>query len=93
MSGAIDAQALGDLMDGEPGDLSETILQIDQEMEILRELNRRLLDQCRYQHLVLADIYGLSSNSMSETILHDLENIEAKARAALNAATKLGLLV
>lgn len=92
MSGAIDAQALGDLMDGDPGDLSETIMKIDQEMEILREMNRRLLDQCRYQHLVLADIYGLSSNSTAEILLHDLENIEAKARAALSAVSKSGLL-
>jgi len=91
MSGAIDAQSLGDLMDGDPGVVSEAIAQLERDLEQKDDLARRLLDQCRYQHLVLAEIHGVADPD-SLTPCADIRSIRAKAQAALSAASKSGLL-
>lgn len=91
MSGAIDAQALGDLMDGDDGGFAAAIAQLEHDLEQKDDLARRLLDQCRYQHLVLTeinDLLGICCYSNPQSI----QSVHAKARAALNAATKSGLL-
>ena len=79
---AIDAQALGDLIDNEG--IAAEVTEAD-------DITRRLLDQARYQHLVLAEIYDLS-DPKSKTPLADMEMIRVKASAALRSATKSGLL-
>ena len=91
MSGAIDAKALGDLMDGDAGGLAEVIVQLEHDLAQKDDMYRRLLDQCRYQHLVMAEIHGLSH---AETFTHgqDIKDIHRKAQAALSAVSKSGLL-
>jgi len=91
MSGAIDAQALGDLMDGDDGGFAVAIAQLERDLERQDDLTRRLRDQCRYQHLVLCEIYDASRHP---AILerNGLDALNAKAKAAIAAANKSGLL-
>jgi hypothetical protein len=91
MNGAIDAQALGGLLDDDDGGFASAIAQLEHELERQDDLTRRLRDQCRYQHLVLSDIYGLA-NPDRLIPCDDIRSIRCKAQAALSAASKSGLL-
>lgn len=91
MSGAIDAQSLGDLMDGDPGVVSEAIAQLERDLEQKDDLARRLLDQCWYQHLVLSEIHDIADPAKWVTGAH-IETIRAKVKAALSSVSKSGLL-
>ena len=76
-------EALGDLMDGK-GELAGAIA--NQELYI-----KRLVDQLRFQHEVLAEVHALS-DPQSNTPLHDRDLIRIKSQVALRAAAKSGLL-
>ena len=76
-------EALGDLMDGK-GELAGAIA--NQEMYI-----KRLVDQLRFQHEVLAEIHELS-DPKSKTPLQDRDLIRIKAQVALRQAAQSGLL-
>lgn len=76
-------EALGELMDGK-GELAGAIA--NQEMYI-----KRLVDQLRFQHEVLAEIHELT-DPKSKTPLQDLQMIRIKAQVALRAAAQSGLL-
>jgi len=76
-------EALGELMDGK-GELAGAIA--NQEMYI-----KRLVDQLRFQHEVLAQIHEFAEPK-SKTPLRDLEMIRIKAQVAMRAASKSGLL-
>lgn len=78
----VDMQSLGGLIDGEG--LAAEVASAD-------DITRRLLDQARYQHLVLAEIFELSEPK-SKTPLADLEMIRTKASAAMRSAARSGLL-
>lgn len=92
MNGPIDAQALGDLMDGDADGMAESLLLLEQELAKKDDLAARLLKQCRSQHRALAEIHELSADETSTTPLRDLRHIESKARAALSDAARSGLL-
>ncbi len=79
----IDAHQLGDLMDGH-GEYAGALAASD-------HLARRLLDQLRFHHEVLAEIYDLTDPA-SRTPLADRDICRIKAAVALKAATKSGLL-
>ncbi len=79
----MDIEALVDLMDGK-GELAGAIA--NQETYI-----KRLIDQLRFQHEVLAEIHELS-DSKSKTPLQDRDLIRIKSQVALRAASKSGLL-
>ena len=76
-------EALGDLMDGK-GELAGAIA--NQELYI-----KRLVDQIRFQHEVLAEVHELS-DPKSKTPLQDLQMIRIKAQVALRASAQSGLL-
>ena len=76
-------EALGDLMDGK-GELAGAIA--NQELYI-----KRLVDQLRFQHEVLAEIHDLA-DFKSNTPLQDRSLIRIKAEVAIRAAAKSGLL-
>ena len=76
-------EALGDLMDGK-GELAGAIA--NQEVYI-----KRLVDQLRFQHEVLAEIHELS-DPKSKTPFQDRDLIRIKSQVALRAASKSGLL-
>ena len=76
-------EALGELMDGK-GELAGAIA--NQEMYI-----KRLVDQLRFQHEVLAEVHELT-DPKSKTPLQDLQMIRIKAQVALRAAAQSGLL-
>jgi len=76
-------EALGELMDGK-GELAGAIA--NQEMYI-----KRLVDQLRFQHEVLAEIHELS-DPKSKTPLQDRKMIRIKADVALRQAAQSGLL-
>jgi hypothetical protein len=76
-------EALGELMDGK-GELAGAIA--NQEMYI-----KRLVDQLRFQHEVLAEIHELS-DPQSKTPLHGRDLIRIKSQVALRAASQSGLL-
>ena len=76
-------EALGDLMDGK-GELAGAIA--NQELYI-----KRLVDQLRFQHEVLAEIHELTDEK-SKTPLQDRQIIRIKAQVALRQAAKSGLL-
>lgn len=86
MGKKVDAQKPAD--NGGP---AEAIAQLERCLEQKDELARCLRDQCRYQHLMLLEIYGLSDPE-SKAPFRDLQMIHAKAQAALSAAYKSGLL-
>ncbi len=79
----MDIEALGDLMDGR-GELAGAIA--NQELYI-----KRLVDQLRFQHEVLAELHELS-DPKSKTPLQDLQMIRIKAQVALRASAQSGLL-
>ncbi len=78
----IDMQSLGGLIDGEG--LAAEVASAD-------DITRRLLDQLRFHHEVLAEIYDLTDPA-SRTPLADRDICRIKAAVALKAATKSGLL-
>lgn len=80
---AMNLEALSDLMDGK-GELAGAIA--NQELYI-----KRLVDQLRFQHEVLAEIHYLA-DFKSKTPLSDRDLIRIKAEVALRAASKSGLL-
>jgi len=76
-------EALGDLMDGK-GELAGAMA--SNEM-----YTKRLIDQLRFQHEVMAEIHGLADEK-SKTPLQDRQLIRIKAQVALRQAAKSGLL-
>ncbi len=76
-------EALGELMDGK-GELAAALA--SNEM-----YTKRLIDQLRFQHEVLAEIHELSDQK-SKTPLQDRDLVRIKAEVALRAASKSGLL-
>ena len=79
----MDIEALGDLMDGR-GELAGAIA--NQELYI-----KRLVDQLRFQHEVLAEIHELAEEK-TKTPLYNLAMIHSKAQVALRVAAQSGLL-
>ena len=79
----IDPKQLGDLMDGR-GELAGALAQSESHV-------RRLVDQLRFQHEVLAEIHDLTDPA-SKTPLADRDICRIKAAVALRAAQKSGLL-
>jgi len=79
----IDAQALGDLMDGK-GEPAGALAASD-------HLAWRLLDELRFQMEVMAEIHALTDPA-SRTPLQDRGMIRIKAAVAVQSATKSGLL-
>ncbi len=73
------------------GGLAEVIAQLENDLEQKDDLARRLLDQCRYQHLVLSEIHDIADPAKWVTGAH-IETIRAKVKAAIAAANKSGLL-
>ena len=76
-------EALGDLMDGK-GELAGALA--SNEM-----YTKRLIDQLRFQHEVLAEIHELTDEK-SKTPLNNLGLIRVKAQVALRVAAQSGLL-
>ncbi|MBP8789529.1 MAG: hypothetical protein KBH41_19105 [Azonexus sp.] len=76
-------EALGDLMDGK-GELAGALA--SNEM-----YTKRLIDQLRFQHEVLAEIHELADEK-SKTPLNNLGLIRVKAQVALRVAAQSGLL-
>jgi len=76
-------EALGELMDGK-GELAGALA--SNEM-----YTKRLVDQLRFQHEVLAEIHELADDK-SKTPLQDQQLIRIKAQVALRQAAKSGLL-
>lgn len=79
----IDPKQLGDLMDGR-GELAGALAQSESHV-------RRLVDQLRFQHEVLAEIHDLTDPA-SKTPLQDRDMCRIKAAVAIRAAAKSGLL-
>jgi len=79
----MDIEALGELMDGR-GELAGALA--SNEM-----YTKRLIDQLRFQHEVLAEIHELADEK-SKTPLQDRQLIRIKAQVALRQAAKSGLL-
>lgn len=76
-------EALGDLMDGK-GELAGALA--SNEM-----YTKRLIDQLRFQHEVLAELHELS-DPKSKTPLQDRDLIRIKSQVALRVAAQSGLL-
>ena len=79
----MDIEALGELMDGR-GELAGALA--SNEM-----YTKRLIDQLRFQHEVLAEIHELTG-AESKHPLTDRDLIRVKAQVALRQAAKSGLL-
>ncbi len=79
----MDIEALGDLMDGK-GELAGSIA--NQELYI-----KRLVDQLRFLHTVLADVHDLADEK-SKTPLQNMGLIRIKTQVALRAVAQSGLL-
>ena len=78
-------------MDGDDGGFAVAIAQLEHDLEQKDDLARRLLDQCRYQHLVMSEIHDIADPAKWVTGAH-IETIRAKVKAAIAAANKSGLL-
>ncbi len=76
-------EALGDLMDGK-GELAGALASNE-------TYTKRLVDQIRFQHEVLAEIHELAYEK-SKTPLQDRQLIRIKAQVALRVAAQSGLL-
>ena len=76
-------EAIASLIDGHDG-IAATL----EHSELLR---KRLLDQCRFQHEVLAEIYELSDPA-AEDARYNMQLARIKAAVALRAAAGSGLL-
>lgn len=76
-------EALGDLMDGR-GELAGAMANTELH-------TKRLTDQLRFLHTVLADVHDLADEN-SKTPLNNLGLIRIKAQVALRQAAQSGLL-
>ncbi len=76
-------EALGDLMDGK-GELAGAMANTELH-------TKRLMDQLRFLHTVLADVHDLAA-SAGVTPLNNLGLIRVKAHVALRVAAQSGLL-
>lgn len=76
-------EALGDLMDGK-GELSAAMANTELH-------TKRLTDQLRFLHTVLADVHYLADEK-SKTPLNNLGMIRIKSQVALRQAAQSGLL-
>jgi len=81
--GPANHEAIGELMDGR-GEVAGALAQSESHV-------RRLVDQLRFQHEVLAEIHDLTDPA-SKTPLADRDICRIKAAVALRAAQKSGLL-
>ena len=81
--GPANHEAIGELMDGR-GEVAGAMVKNEQQ-------SAKLLDQLRFQHEVLAEIYDLTDPA-SRTPLADRDICRIKAAVALKAAQKSGLL-
>ena len=81
--GPANHEAIGELMDGR-GEVAGALAQSESHV-------RRLVDQLRFQHEVLAEIHDLTDPA-SKTPLQDRDMCRIKAAVAIRAAAKSGLL-
>jgi len=79
----IDPKQLGDLMDGR-GEVAGALVKNERQ-------NAKLLEQMRFQHEALADIFELS-DPRSTTPHQNMQMIRIKTSVALRAAAQSGLL-
>ena len=79
----MDIEALGDLMDGR--------VELAGALASNEMYTKRLIDQLRFQHEVLAEIHELADEK-SKTPLNNLGLIRVKAQVALRVAAQSGLL-
>ena len=79
----IDPKQLGDLMDGR-GEVAGALARSERQ-------GAMLLDQLRFQHEVLAEIFELS-DPRATTPHQNMQMIHGKALVAIQAAAKSGLL-
>ena len=81
--GPANHEAIGELMDGR-GEVAGAMVKNEQQ-------SAKLLDQLRFQHEVLAEIFELS-DPRSTTPHQNMQMIHGKALVAIRAAAKSGLL-
>lgn len=81
--GPANHEAIGELMDGR-GEVAGTMVKNEQQ-------SAKLLDQLRFQHEVLAEIFELS-DPWATTPHQNMQMIHGKALVAIRAAAKSGLL-
>ena len=81
--GPANHEAIGELMDGR-GEVAGALARSEQQ-------SARLLDQMRFQHEVLAEIFELS-DPRATTPHQNMQMIHGKALVAIQAAAKSGLL-
>mgnify|MGYP000904665525 CR=1 FL=1 len=81
--GPANHEAIGELMDGR-GEVAGAMVKNEQQ-------SAKLLDQLRFQHEVLAEIFELS-DPWATTPHQNMQMIHGKALVAIRAAAKSGLL-
>ena len=81
--GPANHEAIGELMDGR-GEVAGAMVKNEQQ-------SAKLLDQLRFQHEVLAEIFELS-DPMATTPHQNMQMIHGKALVAIQASAKSGLL-
>ena len=81
--GPANHEAIGELMDGR-GEVAGAMVKNEQQ-------SAKLLDQLRFQHEVLAEIFELS-DPWATTPHQNMQMIHGKALVAIQAAAKSGLL-
>ena len=81
--GPANHEAIGELMDGR-GEVAGAMVKNEQQ-------SAKLLDQLRFQHEVLAEIFELS-DPRATTPHQNMQMIHGKALVAIRAAAKSGLL-
>ena len=81
--GPANHEAIGELMDGR-GEVAGALVKNEQQ-------SAKLLDQLRFQHEVLAEIFELS-DPRSTTPHQNMQMIRIKTSVALRAAAQSGLL-
>ncbi len=81
--GPANHEAIGELMDGR-GEVAGAMVKNEQQ-------SAKLLDQLRFQHEVLAEIFELS-DPRATTPHQNMQRIHGKALVAIRAAAKSGLL-
>ena len=81
--GPANHEAIGELMDGR-GEVAGAMVKNEQQ-------SAKLLDQLRFQHEVLAEIFELS-DPRATTPHQTMQMIHGKALVAIQAAAKSGLL-
>ena len=81
--GPANHEAIGELMDGR-GEVAGAMVKNEQQ-------SAKLLDQLRFQHEVLAEIFELS-DPWATTPHQNMQMIHGKALVAIRAAAKSGLM-